>query len=143
MNKINKDWVEISKLHTFYLLQLYFYGKLFLVWWNVHTFFFELVIFELGNLLLTLLYDYPKFLVDSFELFVQGSFQGKRGWNLKIELVVVLVKIAFQVYCLFRFTFHYQYPVFWARDIILSILLSIQLLTKFYTSFKLYSQVDK
>lgn len=143
MNKLRKDWVEILKLHAFYLLQIYFYYKLFINWWGVETFFFELVIYELGNLILTLLYDYPKFLVDSFEAFVQGNFSGKRNLNLKFELIIVLTKIAFQGYCLFRFTFHYQYPIFWARDILLSILLSVQLLSKFYTSFKLFNQVEK
>lgn len=83
-----------------------------------------------------------KYIVCYLEVVTLSQWMGKGRLFLFTDLVLHLCKIAFQSICLIRFTLYYNYPVFWVRDILISVVLSVEYVKKFIASLNMVQVVD-
>lgn len=128
---------------AFYFLQVSIYSYLIRKWFKVESLYYELVIFELGNIVLNLLQNGFKFFISTYEGITEANYASKKSLFLLWDLLLTLVQVTFQCYCLFRFTYKYNYPIFWARDIIVSIAKGIKLSSDYVKSLKMVGRVRK
>ena len=108
-------------------------------------FFQEIVIFELGSLLFYLALHGFKFLVSYFDYITLATESSGKNTRLFLfwDVSVHLLRMIFQLYSLVKFTVYYNYPVFWARDIFVSLITSFEFVRKFWLSWKYVSQINK
>lgn len=125
---------EVVKLLLLYAAMQTVLAYAWLACWNSSASFFqELLLFEIGSMSCYLLLHFVKFAVHAFELLTFHSFASfhKLHFFMLADLLLHVVKLIFQLYCLVRFTLYYNYPLFWARDIFLSAMISLEYVKKY------------
>jgi len=110
---------------------------------NVNSLMLQLIIFELGTMVVELVQNFFKFLINFYEGITEAEFQGKKHYFLIWDLSMTLLLLAFQILCLVKFSFQYNLPVFWSRDLITSILSSLKLITDYLKSFRMVRKIKK
>ena len=144
MNHEVKSTVEMTKLFFFYIFQIWFYFYVFKIYIWEKTFLHEIIIFELGCMIFYLMLNGFKYAVNYLEFVTLSNFTLKKNRIfLFSDLLIHLLKIAFQLTCLVRFALYYNYPVFWARDIFLSMMMSFEYVKKYTASLKMIREMDK
>ena len=144
MNHELKQPGKMTKLCLFYLAQFGFYLYLLRAYVGQRNFFHEIIVFELGSLLFYLLLNGLKFLVNYLEFITLSNlYARKTRLFLFTDMLIHGLKILFQVVCLVRFTLYYNYPVFWARDIFVSILVSVEYIRKYFHSLGLVAGIHR
>ena len=134
----------MAKLLVFYFLQVGLYGYVVKLYCWERTFFYEVVMFETVSLLFYLLQNGFKYTVNFLEFATLSNMQtSKSRLFLFSDLIIHSVKIALQLLYLVRFTYNYQYPVFWARDIFLSLAISYEYIRKYLHSLKMVRGIDR
>lgn len=139
-----KDTKKMTKVFLFYLAQLFINFYIFRLYLWQRSFLHEIIVFEVGSMIFYLLLNGFKYSVNYIEYITFGDFSSfKNRLFVFSDLSIHLVKISFQVACLIRFTVYYNYPIFWARDIFLSILISFEYIKKYLASLKMMRDLDK
>jgi Ring finger domain len=137
---------KLSKLAGFYILQglVYFY-VLHRYIMGEGGFFQEIVVFELGSMLFYIALHGFKFLISYFDFITLATESSGKNTRLFLfwDVTVHLLRMCFQLYSLVKFTVYYNYPVFWARDIFVSLITSFEFVRKFWMSWKYVSQINK
>lgn len=144
MNHERKDIGKMTKLMGFYVVQIFVYSWVFYRFIGHKSFFSEIVVFEVGSMTFYLLLNGFKYSVNYFEFLTFSNYQSwKNQLFLFSDLIIHLVKIVFQIVCLIRFTVFYNYPIFWARDIFLSVMISLEYIKKYLQSIKIIKSLNK
>lgn len=143
MHHEQKDVYAMTKLLAFYVLQIWLYIFIFKQYFWERNFLTEIIIFELGSMVFYLLLNGVKYAVNFLEFITLSEFKMKIRLFLLSDLTIHMLKIIFQGGCLLRFALYYNYPVFWARDIFLSIMMSIDYVKKYYSSLKMARDLAK
>lgn len=144
MNHETKNMGDMTRLLLFYGAQLWFYSFLFKIYIWEKTFLHEIIIFELGCMIFYLLLNGFKYAVNYYEFVTLSDFTlTKNRLFLFSNLSIHLLKIVFQLTCLIRFALYYNYPVFWARDIFLSMMVSFEYIKKYVASLRMAKDMDK
>lgn len=144
MTHEQKDLGKMTRLMVFYVLQIMLYGYLFKQFMWERTFFHEIIMFEIGSMLFYLALNGFKYAVNYIEFVTLSNFSDwKNRMFLFSDLIIHLSKIVFQLVCLIRFTVFYNYPVFWARDIFMSVMISFEYVRKYVQSLKIVRGIDK
>lgn len=144
MSHGNKDVNKMTRLFAFYLVQLWIYGYVFKLYVWEKTFLHEIIVFEVGSMVFYLLLNGVKYATNYIEFVTLGDFSTfKSRLFVMSDLGIHLVKICFQIACLVRFTIYYNYPVFWARDIFLSIMISFEYIKKYLASLRMIRDIDR
>ena len=143
MSHQDKSISKLTKILVFYAVQFWLYLRLFRMYMWERTFFYEIIVFELGTMLFYLFLNGFKYLVNYIEFICMENLSSRKSrLFLFSDLCIHLCKIVFQMLCLVRFTFYYNYPVFWARDIFLSVMISVEYVKKFFNSLKMVEVID-
>lgn len=134
----------MARLFVFYWLQIAFYAFLFKRFFWEKSFFYEIIVFEIGSLLFYLVLNGFKYTVHFLEFAtLSNMYTFKNRLFLYSDLIIHLSKIIFQLVCLVRFTILYNYPIFWARDIFLSVLISFEYIKNYLHSMRMVNRIDR
>lgn len=140
-----KSFGKLTKLAAFYLFQALIYGYvLYRYTFGDSGFFQEVVIFELGSLLFYVALHGMKYWISYFDYITLATESSGKNTRLFLfwDVTVHLLRMVFQLYSLIKFTIYYNYPVFWARDIFISLITSFEFVRKFWLSWKYVSQIN-
>lgn len=143
MHHEQKNVGEMTKLLFFYGFLIWFFGYLFRIYLWEKTFLHEIIIFELGCMIFYLLQNGFKYAVNYLEFITLSNFSKKNQLILLSDLMIHILKIVFQLTCLIRFAIYYNYPVFWARDIFLSMMMSVDYVKKYVASLRMIRDMKK
>lgn len=80
-----------------------------------------LVMFELGNLLIDLFGGFYKYTVNLYEAIIEASWSSKNSWFSFIDMILATIEIVFKVVSLALFMIKFDYPIAWARDLIIAV----------------------
>lgn len=139
-----KDSGKLTKLFLFYLAQIYIYVYIFRLYLWQKSFLHEIITFEVGSMIFYLTLNGLKYSVSYIEFITMADFSSfKSRLFVFSDLFIHLVKIIFQIGCLVRFTVYYNYPIFWARDIFLSIMISFEYIKKYIASLRMMRELDR
>lgn len=143
MHHEQKNVTDMTKLLFFYGFQIWFFTYLFRMYLWERTFLHEIIIFEIGCMAFYLLQNGVKYSINYLEFITLSEFKQKNRLFLLSDLTIHLLKIAFQLGCLVRFALYYNYPVFWARDIFLSMMLSVDYVKRYLASLRMIRDMTR
>ncbi len=144
VNHERKDLVKMSKLLLFYYLQIGVYSYIVKLYFWERSFFHEVVMFETVSLLFYIIQNGFKYTVNFLEHVTLSNMQtSKNRLFLFSDLIIHSIKITLQMIFLIRFTYYYNYPIFWARDIFLSLAISYEYIRKYIHSLKMVKGIDR
>lgn len=144
VNHERKDFAKMAKLLLFYFLQVGLYSYIVKLYFWERSFFYDVVMFETVSLLFYIIQNGFKYTVNFLEYATLSNMQtSKNRLFLFSDLIIHSIKITLQIVFLVRFTYYYNYPIFWARDIFLSLAISYEYIKKYIHSLKMVKGIDK
>jgi len=109
------------RLWAFFVVQIFSYSKLLARFLGESTVFNYLVIFELGNLLIDLFGGFYKYTVNFYEALINATWSTKHSWFSFVDMILACIEIIFKVTSLGLFMLKFDYPIAWARDLIIAV----------------------
>jgi hypothetical protein len=119
------------------------YSKLFIIFYKDGSVFHQLVVFELGSLIIDLFGGFYKYLVNFYEAYIEDCWHQKSSWFSFCDMLMAVAEISFKIFSLTLFMLRYNYPIAWARDIIFSVSTGIKRISEYIKGRRLIKKVKK